>query len=475
MAGVTPNGWETISFQELVDILATRAKEEFGEDFPTSPDSVFGQFANIFAASLKDNYDLGQAITDSQNRDSAEGVYLNFLANLIGLERLDDSGSNGYLLFTGNQGAVVTSQFPCKDDLNRIVLTDSELELNRAFCYQSTFSVMSLNPTEDYTITVEGDTYTYTSDADPTELEILNGLQSALSAGSGFSTTVVDTTLVITLNSFNNTLTTTNTANLTLDSIGSLVTATAADVGDLTFLANSITKLVASNINIDSVNNPQNFTLGRYEETDEELRLRMAEREQSTGTATKPSIEASLSNVVGVTAVVVNENITLSTDVNGVPPKAYETFVVGGDEDAIAEVIWETKPAAIETYGDIAKVVVDKNGDEQTVYFSRKTDLYAWVRVTYSINDEETFPANGETLIKEAVVTKGNSMYSGEDLEPTKFFGPIYSSVSGVYVDSIEVAITNLPSDTPTYQSTKISVAITDNLNFDTTRVIVTT
>jgi uncharacterized phage protein gp47/JayE len=475
MAGVTSTGWVGKTFSELVDELAEEAKSEFGEDFPTTPDSVFGSLTNVFAASSKDLWDLGQALADAQNRDAAEGVYLDYLAALIGLSRLTDSGSSGDLLFTGNQAATVAALFPVKDNLNRIVLTDEVLELNRSACYESTFSVAALNPSEDYTIVAEGNTYTFTSDTDPTKSEILTGLESAMSAATEFTATVVGETLVITLNSFNNTLTTTNTVNLTLDSVGSLVNATAATTGDLTFLADTLTKLGSSSLDIDSVTNPQAFSLGRDEETDEELRLRMSQREQSTGTATKPAIEASLSEVEGVTSVLVNENITMTTDANGVPPKAYETFVVGGDEDDIAEVLWETKPAGIETFGDTSKVVVDSNGDSQTVYFSRKTDQYAWIRVTYEINSEEDFPSTGEEDIKTAVVDKGEAMYSGEDFEPTKFYAPIYSNVAGVYVTNLEIAITALPTDTPTYGTTRLSVAETEDLNFDTDRVIVTT
>ena len=110
MAGVTDTGWIGKSFQTLLDEIAEDAKSEFGTDFPTTPDSVFGQFANIFTAGLKDLWDLGQAVTDTQNRDTATGIYLDYLAYLIGLTRRRESASTGYLLFTGTPAATIPAQ-----------------------------------------------------------------------------------------------------------------------------------------------------------------------------------------------------------------------------------------------------------------------------------------------------------------------------------------------------------------------------
>ena len=161
MAGVTDSGWIGKSFQQIIEELADSAKDEFGDNFPTTPDSVFGQLTNIFGASIKDVWDLGQAIADAQNRDAASGIYLDYLANLIGLSRIGTSGATGNLLFTGEQSAEIPAFFPCKDDLKRNVLTQEDLVLNRSNCYQSTFSVEELIDSEKYNINIEGVDYYY--------------------------------------------------------------------------------------------------------------------------------------------------------------------------------------------------------------------------------------------------------------------------------------------------------------------------
>lgn len=474
MAGVTDEGWVTKSLDTLVDELADSAEEEFGESFPTTPDSVFGQFANVFGASCKDLWDLAQAIVDTQNRDTAEGVYLNYLAALIGLTRLEDSGSTGDIIFTGSVGTTVASGTVCQDTLSRNVTTDEAASLSRASCYQSTFSVKTVADGTDYTITVEGDSYVFTSGSSATEEGILEGIADVLDEGDGFTVENVDSTIIITLDAKTNTLTTTNTSNLKLESVGTRVASTASTTGDLTFEAESITTLVTTNIGIDSVINLEDFENGRDEETDTELRLRMDEQESSTGTATIPSIESSLTDVDGVTKVLIVENNTMSDLDSGQTAKTFQCFVTGGSDDDIGKVIWETKPAGISSYGTETVVVEDDNGDEQTVYFSRKTDLYAWAIITYALEDDgNDFPSEGETLLQDAVVTYGEQLDDGEDYSPTRMYQYLYT-VDGCYITDVSIATTSSESDTPTYQSTKISIDDTEYLNFDTSRVTVT-
>ncbi len=161
--GVTDTGWISKSQQTLLDEINDDCESTFGESFPTTPDSVTGQYNNIIAAALKSLYDLGEAITDSQIRSTSEGAYLNWLANLIGLSRLEASGSTGYLLFTCNNGTTIAESTSCTDTDSRVVYTDEEGEATKSACYQATVSPASAVEGEEYTVVVEGTTYTYTA------------------------------------------------------------------------------------------------------------------------------------------------------------------------------------------------------------------------------------------------------------------------------------------------------------------------
>jgi len=474
MAGITDKGWETKTFEEILEAYVADANSAWG-DVATTPDSVLGELFNIVAAPVKDLWELGKQVEDTQNRDSATGPYLDYLAELVGLSRQRETGAVGELLFTGKSGTTVVSNTAVKDSLDRFVLTNTTADLNRANCYQSTFTIPFLVDNTDYIIVVEGITSSVTSGTGQEIDEILESLKVILDINTEAITTVEDSTLVITYPSFNNQLTTTNSANIKLYSVGTLVSSESATKGDLDFVSDTITNLVTPNLGVYSVTNLVDFVSGRVEETDPDLRQRMEDREQSTGTATKPAIEASISDIAGVTNVLIAVNDTLEFDsVTGIPAKSFETFVTGGDDGTIAEVLWETKPALGVTHGTVERTILDRNGDTQSVKFSRQVEKYAWVRVAYTINSEEDFPSGGEEAMQSLVVTRGEDMYSGEDFAPTKFYGTLYT-VQGVYISSLEVAVTDSLSDTPVYTTDIIPVSKTERLIFSEQTVTITT
>lgn len=474
-AGVNSTGFETKTFETILTDITTRANlpENYGVEFPTTPDSIFGILSNIIAASLKDQWDLVGNVSDQQNRDKAEGKFLDDLAALTGLSRLLSAGSSGTLEYTGTNGTTVPFGTPAKTIADEIVVTQAALTLDRTACHGSIFSVALLQNNTTYTITVGGTTHDFVSDSDATALEIAQGFVTLIGTQATYEATLgtdPETFEINLLNNTNNVLTTTNSANLALDEVRANTQALAVVQGAVIFLANAINILGSTIAGITAVNNPAAFVLGRLEETDEELRERMAVTTATTSAATKPAIEARVQQISGVSNALITENTGTVVDGGGRPPKSYEMFVNGGTDEDIADVLWITKPAGIETFGTIAKVIVDANGDNQTVNFSRFINKSGWVRITYILNAEETFPVDGEAQISQAVADFGNLFAIGDDIIPNKFFEPAYS-VKGATYTLIEIAITDLPTDTPTYQTTTIAIDQSTVVDFDPTRV----
>jgi len=479
MAGVTSTGFVTETFSTIRNRIleAARSPEYFGTEFPTSPDSVFGQLAAIMSAALKESgWDLAQGVYDQFILRSASGKNLDDIASYTGSERLLESGSSGDLLFKGFNGSVVPQNTAVKDVENRVVTTDNLLNYDRTSCYDVVVEVLTLEDNTSYTIAIDGSNYSITSDTDATNEEILIALNNAIGVQVNYSSEITtDGYLRIFYNSRNNSLNVTVGANLQILEVGALVNATSIETGDLSYLANTLTIFESIPSGTNSVTNPVDFQQGRDDETDEEFRLRIAEQKSSVGTATKPAIESSLTNIEGVTSAFVLENITMS-EVNGQPPKSIQIYISGGDDDEIAEVIWNTKPAAIPTYGTTQKNIIDQNGDTQAVFFSRPEVKYAWVNVTYTIYSEEDFPSDGEVEIASTVVEYGDSLGVGVDIIPKRFSGKIYDSVTGLDDVTVEIAITEalLPAPDPLdYVTTRIPVEDNVGIDFDVSRVSV--
>ncbi|AHK11577.1 P2 gpJ-like protein [Shewanella sp. phage 1/40] len=475
MAGITSKGFENKTNNEILLSLLTRANssEYFGEYFPTSPDSNMGILSGIITAAIKENWDGLGVVATQQNPETAEGKYLDDLAQIAGLKRLLDSGSIGELLFTGSLGTLIPQDTQVKSaTTSKIVLTKTSLYLTQTGC-NIAYIMFDVLPTAEYSIVADSIEYTYTSSSSPTVSEIIDGLILSIGTPDTFTASTAGDYLKLTSVALDNNIVIGTLANCSIYTAGMLVQAQAIDVGEITFSANTLTVMVNPVTQL-TVTNPATFSLGRLEETDAELRMRMSLTPENTGTATSPAIKASIGNIEGVVDVMVVNNRTNTIDADGRPPKSFEVYVDGGLEQVIAQTILDTQPTGIESYGSITRFVTNENDDQEVIKFSRMINKFVWVKVVYSLNPEETFPLDGVDLMKAAIITKGNALYRGEDLVANKFYGSLYNSTEGMYISSIEVAVTDTATDTPTYTTAPISVARNNKLIFNLNRCDVT-
>lgn len=478
MSGVDVNGFTVKTLEEILQSTTNRATspDYFGEDFPTTPDSGFGIFNGVFAAAIKDQWDITNNVAAMANLDEAEGKWLDDIGAYRGVTRLGAKSSSGELLVTEQDGLVIPANYPFRyTDTQEVVTSNQAYTLSASACSGAYFNIPSVTTGETYTITVNGDTYSVIASPSDTVETVHLALGAAILAGGGqeYSGIGSATKVIVSNGSADNTLAVSSSATVTLVKISMYIKATAVNTGVLYFFQGRPIKAVGTPA-IAEVYIVTEWVAGRDVETDEDFRLRIAKLGVSKGAATKPTIEATVRDVNGVTSASVVENITRDFDSEGRPPKSYEVYVDGGETPAIAEALWASKPCGIETYGDISGQVTDENGDIHVVNFSRFSNKFGWVKVTYEINEEEILPENHEYLIRQAVVDKGNSLERGEDLEATKFYGAIYSKVQGVYVNLVETAITNTATETPAYSTTRKPVDLVTNLLFSINRAVAT-
>lgn len=475
MAGVTSTGFETKTFDEIETEISTRATspEYYGEAFPTTPDSIFGILAGIISASLKDQYDLSKAVASQGNVDEASGKYLDDLAALNGVARLDAAPSTGSLVYTASDGTTVPESTPVRfTQTKQVTLATESTLITTAQCYRLAITVPDAVNGRSYIFRINSSQYFVIGSSSSTITSLRDGLVSVVNtADKGLTATPVGIdTLLIEFAEYRNGITLNSISNLLVTAVSGIVKYQAVEDGSLNFFANSPVSLVGTVNGVTSVENLIDWSLGRVVETDEELRIRLADKPNIIGTATKPSIESRINNLEGVISTLLVENTSMVVDSNGIPPKSYELFVEGGDDDVIAEEVWTTKPSGVATHGGVSKVIIDENGDEQAVSFSRFETKYGWVRVAYQLDTESTFPLNGEDLIVQTVTDTGNSFQRGQDLESTRFFGDLYKNVEGIIVVVVDTAITDLPTDTPIFNSNRKPVDDTVKILFDLSR-----
>ncbi len=157
---------------------------------------------------------------------------------------------------------------------------------------------------------------------------------------------------------------------------------------------NTITVPVTIVLGVTSVNNPTTYlSLGVNEEPDAVLKVR---RQKSVSLASQgylAGLLAALENTTGVTAAYVYENVSGTTDGDGVPGHSIWVIVAGSASDAdIADVIYRKRNAGCGMFGDISYVITQVDGTPFTILWDQVVTQNLFVAFTATSIDGVTAP-----------------------------------------------------------------------------------
>lgn len=156
----------------------------------------------------------------------------------------------------------------------------------------------------------------------------------------------------------------------------------------------------------------------------------------------------------------------------GRPPKSFEAVVEGGADQSVALKIWQLKPAGIQSFGNTTVPIIDSQGNTQNISFTRATPVYIWANIALVLNPQETFPANGQELVSQAVLAYGQSLGIGVDVFIQRVQAAVFT-VPGIAGVTVQLAATLNPNDTPIYGTTDIDIGQTQVSVWDLSRIIV--
>lgn len=155
----------------------------------------------------------------------------------------------------------------------------------------------------------------------------------------------------------------------------------STQIGAVTSAINTITTMVTIIRFVTGVNNPgAASSVGIPEETDYALRIR---RQNSVSLPSRGYVDglyAALIDTKDVLFVKVYENITNSTDADGIPAHAIWVIVDGGANADIAQDIYVERPAAIGMKGTVTVPVQRADGSFITIKFDRPTPEPLWIK-----------------------------------------------------------------------------------------------
>ena len=236
--------------------------------------------------------------------------------------------------------------------------------------------------------------------------------------------------------------------------------------GPFTATIGSIDTIVSLINGWSDVTNDTIAVTGRDRETDTELRIRSAfEIVSSKGGVGEAIANRIRSEVTGVTYVAWQENRTKKT-LNGLLPHSFLFVVVGGNDNDIAEMIYKSKPAGIETNGSESINITDDFGNNQAVKFDRAydQDIYLIVNITKNVSK---FPVNGVDLVKKYLVDYGKTLGNGETLINHYLVGAL-NTIIGI----VELEILQGTTPSPV-SSANISISASDRANILISNIVV--
>jgi uncharacterized phage protein gp47/JayE len=164
----------------------------------------------------------------------------------------------------------------------------------------------------------------------------------------------------------------------------------AVDAGAVVANATTLTVIETPKSGWNSITNALDAEIGSEIETEEELRIRREEELRKEGAAAIDAIIADVRAVTDVESVAGFNNPSDVVDGEGVPPHSFEILVEGGAANDIAQAIWDSQPAGIEAHGDTSGTAVDVDSNNQTVAFTRPTEVVLHLDITVSVDSDPT-------------------------------------------------------------------------------------
>lgn len=229
------------------------------------------------------------------------------------------------------------------------------------------------------------------------------------------------------------------------------VLARCMEAGTVGLVASGMITFIKTPVSgVDDVTNPSPSSGGRNIESDYELVERYSNLPAATGSSV-PALYAALMNVESVVAATVFENTGNATDSNGLPPKSIEAVVQGGDDTDVAEMIFEKKAGGIDTHGSEEVVIIDNQGIERTILFSRPENVNVYVIYEIETNDE--WSEDNEIVMKRKAVEYIGGIddlfveHEGVGISETVYAWKLIASQSAIPgIDSISVRLGTAPA-----------------------------
>ena len=483
MSGFSDSGFEAADPEEVRSRLVSELGKSF-TDIDTDPDSPTGQLIDVFSLIYSELWAELQAMADALNPSSAVGVPLFSIGQYNGIQQLAAAPSRIDAILGGVEGAFVPAGSIAEVSANGDQYAlQAEVTITEASVQRADFSYNSAVDGVSYSILINGFQFDFVGGVGEfaSDAEYAQATVSAFNiAVSGFTATYDNATgfyieADIVGRSFSCSSIGGAELSLTKPYTGGVFIAEETGPKDAT--VNGLDTIVSPATGWETVGNRLEGQRGRFEENSQEFRARRIQSKLIASGTSPLGIQSRIfDQVEGVSTCTVFENPKSFVDIYNRPPHCVHVVVENGEPEDIAQVIYNSKAAGIDTFGAVSVPIVDSQGETVNINFDRPSLVYSWIRVTIlEKNYEEVFPENGTDVMRQELYDYCvDEFLGGDDFVLQKLFSPVYG-VEGVKGVRIEIATTEQPTDSPTYGESNISITPFEVMQFslDSNRITI--
>lgn len=460
---VNDSGWHGARLPELRGDKYEKLKVPLGDVNPDG-DSLIGQ---TIAITAEDDLNIIEAIGwvfSGFFISMAEGAQLDGLGERFNLPRRGLTRSLAYVIYLLEPGQVISA-----GETFTISGSSGDWETNSevkedgksATGYVLKVRQDAITSGNTFTINVAGKPYSTQYQDGDTSDTILNRLYTQITETETSLTTYQSAHGALLYAADGRTVIQFSFADDVFDIVRAGIPATAYYQSDTEF-PGVLFGYVANNDILVLANGVKGYLI----EDDESYRERIqaeAAAARANISASRPGVKNAVLAVSGVSYASVETNRGINTNAEGIPGKSIQVFVAGGNDDDIAQAIYDAAAAECGFYGDVSGTATDGEVTE-TVYFSRQSFQLIYVDVSGDVWDGETTgrPADYISVTKNTITAYFSQLTPGKDV----FSGQIYARLLTAFPTLTDVTVKIGTTSPPTDKHVPVGngiIAVTDS------------
>ena len=209
------------------------------------------------------------------------------------------------------------------------------------------------------------------------------------------------------------------------------VTATCQTPGAVYAAVGAVNAIVSPVAGLTGVTNAAGSMIGLKEETDAEVRQRIAASMAGRGNTILDALTAAIAGIPNVRMSRIYVNDSHQTDGNGIPGHSIACVVMGGDQMTIGRTIFNKKAPGVGTYGSTSVTFSGDDGQSHQVQFSRPA-----ARMVYFLVSLTALAGFEEEAVKTALTNEikkiAGEVPIGDPLNIPSMFGRLYAATGAL-------------------------------------------